>query len=439
MIITILNNTYYQIMSVAIKDVDIYEDSGHEADSDSDNDSKFLHDSTFDEAQISSSINNLNQNAVMVAAYNGLYAQVMSICDTLYNFNINQQDSNGNTALHLALLKKHHKIAGLLLDYDANINIVNKKGETPIMICARQKFLYTIKRMLADYENINVNQQHIETKCTVMNYVLENEWYDICKEILKLGYDINLKDLDNMNLPMYVIYKGMNNLFEDIDFNKIDLTSIDTDGDSLLHYTIDDNLTELSMLVLQKTSMDINTKNNEGYTPFLTAVKRNEIDMIDILVASGADIYATDNDNKNALMIAIENMNYDMTDVMIELFDSKYYYHTDNKQQTALMIAIRKYTLEKDISEIIQTHYYELIEMLLDYTINNNVCQIPLQDTSGYSILGLLCYRSKEKKIQEFIKKITEIYHKQNYGFDPHTIVTAMAREIDTITSYFMN
>jgi ankyrin repeat protein len=49
--------------------------------------------------------------------------------------NINHQDNDGNTALHIAIkLRQNNEIIKLLLDNGADVNIKNKNGKTPLDI-----------------------------------------------------------------------------------------------------------------------------------------------------------------------------------------------------------------------------------------------------------------------------------------------------------------
>ena len=57
----------------------------------------------------------------------------------------NSADEKGNTALHNSLKKWHFELSKLLIDYGANVNLVNKRGESP---------LYLINDYL-DNDNIN--------------------------------------------------------------------------------------------------------------------------------------------------------------------------------------------------------------------------------------------------------------------------------------------
>uniref|UniRef100_UPI0037E74A99 ankyrin repeat domain-containing protein 22 n=1 Tax=Semicossyphus pulcher TaxID=241346 RepID=UPI0037E74A99 len=54
--------------------------------------------------------------------------------------NVDAVDYKGNTALHYICQKKKHRLVPLLLEKDANVNIKNNDGETPLDIATRLKF-----------------------------------------------------------------------------------------------------------------------------------------------------------------------------------------------------------------------------------------------------------------------------------------------------------
>ena len=54
---------------------------------------------------------------------------------------VNQQDGEGDSALHLAVHYNHMDCVKLLLQLGANVNLMNLKGNTPV----RQPFRSTLR------------------------------------------------------------------------------------------------------------------------------------------------------------------------------------------------------------------------------------------------------------------------------------------------------
>ncbi|MBL4588132.1 ankyrin repeat domain-containing protein [Candidatus Babeliales bacterium] len=67
------------------------------------------------------------------------------------NVNINIQNENGNTALHLATIteKGCHEIVSKLLEYKADPNMKNNDGNTPLHLAAKNGQIVTLNLLLA--------------------------------------------------------------------------------------------------------------------------------------------------------------------------------------------------------------------------------------------------------------------------------------------------
>jgi len=67
--------------------------------------------------------------------------------------NIYDHDQDGDTPLHLALKHPHEDMARELIAAGADVNILTKGGETPLMLAARGSGLETIG-LLMDKETV---------------------------------------------------------------------------------------------------------------------------------------------------------------------------------------------------------------------------------------------------------------------------------------------
>uniref|UniRef100_A0A3B4UNG6 Ankyrin repeat domain 22 n=2 Tax=Seriola dumerili TaxID=41447 RepID=A0A3B4UNG6_SERDU len=68
--------------------------------------------------------------------------QHMTLMNTVLSskVNVNAVDYKGNTALHYICERKTHRLVPLLLNRNADINVKNNDGETPLDIATRLKF-----------------------------------------------------------------------------------------------------------------------------------------------------------------------------------------------------------------------------------------------------------------------------------------------------------
>lgn len=170
--------------------------------------------------------------------------KVNDLIENNKDFNIDFQDENGSTLLHMV---KSPEMAELLLKKGINSTIENNEGLT-----AFGKF----------FERVYIT--HIE---------------HICNALIKNGVDINA--------PAY---------YDEAPVTKIANNSA----------TITTNIEQISYLV--QHNADINIKNSQGYTPLMLSVMKSNIDMVRVLLDSGADTKIVDNKGRNAKKIGEDMM-----------------------------------------------------------------------------------------------------------------------------------
>jgi hypothetical protein len=92
----------------------------------------------------SKKINDINDMAIIMALL-------------FNNIDINGQDDNGNTALHIAAQRKLIHVAQLLFDQGIDPNIQNNDGQTAAHITTQGKFITLLKKHNADFTLLDNN------------------------------------------------------------------------------------------------------------------------------------------------------------------------------------------------------------------------------------------------------------------------------------------
>mgnify|MGYP001187742189 CR=1 FL=1 len=193
---------------------------------------------------------------------------------------VNAQDENGNTPLHL-LTNTIRNIASikLLVEKGASINIKNKEG-----INAFSKAIE-----LARYRNID-NEQTI-------NFLIEQ------------GADVNTEDENKVTPLMKIISIGETQelnleLIKKIITNGANIDAYDKNGKTALHYAMEQKSRyenrKLIKLLIEKGA-DVNVKDNKGNTPLTLATKNYDVELIKSLVEGGALLSIKDKKGKGAI------------------------------------------------------------------------------------------------------------------------------------------
>ena len=270
---------------------------------------------------------------------------------------INVQDAEGNTPLVEACIGNHPKSVQLLIENGANLNLANKEGDTPLLTAARDCSQEILKLLLiagADVnkkDNLGVSalktlfEQKLdgETKCSssfdlVKKHLEENNsGYQLIQaaelgntklveELLKNAADLDFEDEfeltpimasakeGHLEIVQLLVKSGANtagSLLIASESAKVDivkyLLSIHADSTGALSAAASAGNPELvDLLLKEKVNVNDSYSDESGYsaTPLVMAAASGHLEIVKLLLASGADITFTDSEGKTALECA---------------------------------------------------------------------------------------------------------------------------------------
>ena len=306
-----------------------------------------------------------------------------------YISDINWQDSDGNTILHLAaklFMEIPYEIFELLILYGANVNLQNNKLFTPLsLICEC-------------YRNFKHEYPHNgDMIVSLVELFLEND-YDLTIEdrrgrnifeILFLSIrDNNLVDI--LNLPRVV---EKINICDSSNYNTLHLF--------ILFYHLYDNETIFQVLnILFRHGVDLNAKNGYNNTPIFNAFYRgsesqNEykffnLEMVEYLLNHGADINCRGKFGMTILHYNVKHRDF---------YKSQDIKHLLTFQPDLTIRDKRGYSILA--SWIRYSDNYEIIKILFDYVIDTN-------QYSELELIKLIYYYHNDEIYRIFKKSITE-------------------------------
>ncbi len=158
---------------------------------------------------------------------------------------INNVDSIGNSALHLAVtLKNTEEIINYLIKEGADINLCNKKGQTPLHLACGKNRIENVNILIV---NPKIKYNEIDFQgFTPLIKACASQAYDVVKCLLRSkDIKINIKDKR---------------------------------GNSALHYLCEDEKYDIAIQMI-KEGGDIEDKNNDGKTP-LDLIKSDDVKSI---------------------------------------------------------------------------------------------------------------------------------------------------------------
>lgn len=242
--------------------------------------------------------------------------------------------ANGRTALIFAIRDEALPLIRKLLAAGANPNLTDKSGSTPIMYAASEgmEMLTSLVEAKADALTVDQNGTNLfMVCCSRASYTPEQ-----LKTVLGWGFNINATDKKGRTALMYaakaknsaaltfLLASGAKVNAKDEEGNTAlllcdmkketvkllldagaDVKAVNMDGVSVIYNAASDtDLAVIRALIAKGAPMNI-AKAKDGYTPLMFAVRmRGKLELIRLLVDSGADVHATGKDGVTVMSLA---------------------------------------------------------------------------------------------------------------------------------------
>lgn len=378
-----------------------------------------------------------------------LEADAQMLEAVVHSSNSLMQDSDGNTPLHVALLKDVplSKIQ-YIISLTADVNIRNKDGNSPLFITVlknRQKVGELLLAKNADIFSANTNnnsplrlalkyggsvQDWLITSNTinsrdgsgnsVLHFAAEWQYGDAITSLLEKGADINAKNA-NGETCLFSAAKTNNEIIINLIVNGgADVQARDNLGSTAMHIAVRWDAPK-SVDALVKCGLSVNVQNSSGKSPLSEAVIASKYSMAKKLLGYGADPNSSDANGVTVLMDSIRGCNKDNVSLLLKFganpnvqeINGQNAYHEaaymgdidiikmirdsggnpltrDKKGKTPFSIA-----LDKDL---------EVVKAILGDNVN-------ITDTDGNTPVHIVASMPASKKIMEFLIE-------QNYPID---------------------
>ena len=316
------------------------------------------------------------------------------------------QDSDGNTPLHIALLKNAplSKVQ-YIISLTSDVNIRNRDGNSPLFIA-----------------------------------VLKNR-QKVGELLLSKGADIFATNTNN-NSPLRLALKYGGSVQDWLVTSKT-IVEKDGSGNSVLHYAAEWEYADAVTSLLAKGA-DISARNANGETPIFSAAKTNNPSIIQLLVDGGADVHARDNLGSAPIHIAVRWDAPLSVDALIKNGANVNVQNSSGKSPLAETVVASKYDLAKVLLKLgadpnssdtngvtvlmdaIRGNDYNTIKLLLDYGANPNI-----QEINGRNAYHEAAFMGNKDVISLLYKAGGNPLARDKSGLTPFTIV--LNRDIDTI------
>lgn len=182
------------------------------------------------------------------------------------------------TPLYVAASKGQREIAELLISYDATVNqgLEEEKGENPLLAAVMEGHQDVVESLMANGAIAGVHVATFQGEVHTLRTYLEE------------GGDVNAKR-NGMSLLHLAVSGRSQETIQLLLANHADLNARDSISKGTpLHRAVKKNYIEIVELLIDRGA-NIN-QNSSGVTPLHLAILRKHQDIIELLVAKGADI-----------------------------------------------------------------------------------------------------------------------------------------------------
>lgn len=240
---------------------------------------------------------------------------------------INEQNSEKVTYLHIASKKGNLAVVSLLGESLSTVDMRDKNGWTPLQFAAQNGHLAIVKYLVQNGAKINPEPSIIEgfpsiireypynNPSTALHHAAGNGHLNVVEYLVSAGADIDRVDADHVTPFMIAASIGYKEIASFLIQRGADINHKDASGNTALHNSVND----FSMLqYLVEQGADINLKNNKGCTVLHCAVERESLDMVECLVNNHIQINLKDSAQDSALQYAIRTGNLNIINYLLQ-------------------------------------------------------------------------------------------------------------------------
>ncbi len=334
---------------------------------------------------------------------------------------IDRKDESGNTALHYAAKSGFENVVKFLIARDANVNARDEEGKTPLHHAAEHAYERTARLLISEGADIDAKDAAGDTplNCAMGS---ESVTKDIVKMLISEGADVNAKNAAG-DTPVHfaarsrnvgkdiielLISKGANinaknkNGQMPVDIaarsrrEKIVKLFIDEGADvttiHLAAYT--GNLNKVRSF--QKEGFVVDSKDEDGSTPFDMAVSGGHADVVKFLIDKGAEVNPDSESGWTPLHSA-----------------------ADEKHEAVAksLVAAGANVNAKDKSGYLPLHYalWNNDEQMVKLLVNSGT-DIKAKDSNGYTALHWAIIMANSDLVKFFLSEGADVKAKNNDG-----------------------
>ncbi|XP_055957795.1 uncharacterized protein LOC126825554 isoform X2 [Patella vulgata] len=295
----------------------------------------------------------------------------------------------------------------LVNDVKLNVNQKDNNGGTPAFFCCWSE-INPVDKLMILLSNGGELDTVDNSNRSLLHHACQHGTSETVKYLVnEVNLDINHKNNNGWTPAFFGCCSKINPVDKlmILSSNGGDLYTVDNSNFSLLHHACLFGTSETVKYLVNEVNLDINHKNNNGWTPafFGCCSKINPVDKLMILSSNGGDLYTVDNSNGSLLHHVClggtsETVKYLVNEVNLDIN------HKVNNGCTPAVFCCRSKINPVDKLMILSSNGGELD------TVDNLNC----------SLLHHACLGGTTETVKYLVNEVNlDINHKNNNGFSP--------------------
>ncbi|XP_061388024.1 E3 ubiquitin-protein ligase MIB2-like, partial [Musca vetustissima] len=280
--------------------------------------------------------------SIQVAAHQGFVEIVKLLISKGANVNI--VDKEGDSALHYAAFGNQPETMRILLQNGADKNFLNSSHCTALHICAHKKTPHCVRELLNHNVNVNIQDSYGDT---ALHDAIGKENSEVVEILCNApNLDFTVKNNRGFNVLHHAALKG--NVVATRRILQLARQLVDVkkdDGFAAMHLAAINGHANVVETLVKEGQANIDIRNNRRQTPFLLAVSQGHVAVIEKLVNLGCDVTARDEDGDNAMHLCVVKKNNILqaseptiadSPEIFAIYESLSYIHEDRLMYTLL-------------------------------------------------------------------------------------------------------
>ena len=286
---------------------------------------------------------------------------------------VNVVGKNGETPVINSARNGHHQIIKALIQAGADVNVKDNANNSGLLLAAVYGFKQCVNILIEAGAHVNVsNNSHN----TALFCSTRNDHYVCADVLIKGGADVNIADRIG-STPLIIMVKKYQESF----VSKTTKCEADINEQSRGKEELD------IVKSLIKAGADVNIQNKLGEIALFTVMETKQFDVVKLLIEAGADVNVQIEGGESALMKATKAKQFDMFKLLLKSGADVNIVTTNG--DSALSTAINCWAGLKYVHRLLLSGAY----------VNNSKLKIGLMD----SPTRILLYAAGERTLEKFI------------------------------------